>query len=149
MTESEAAVALAVGAHVAANDALAQGLGIRFEDFAPGRARATMTVRPDMANHGGQAHGGAIYSLADAVFGYACNSANQASVAAYCSISYLAPVDVGETLSAEVREIERSGRSGVYDVTVRDAAGRVVALFRGQSRQVQGAALPADDAPAR
>ena len=45
------------------------------------------------------------------------------------------------TILALVQEaVERSlsGRTGVYDVTVRDSAGRTVALFRGKSYRIAG-----------
>ncbi len=40
----------------------------------------------------------------------------------------------------ELDPIERSagGRTGVYDVSVRTADGRIVALFRGKSARISG-----------
>jgi acyl-CoA thioesterase len=41
-------------------------------------------------------------------------------------------------LTATAREVSRSGRSGIYDVTVTGEDDRVVALFRGLSRSING-----------
>ncbi len=41
-------------------------------------------------------------------------------------------------LRASARECQRAGRNGVYDVTVADESGVVIAEFRGLSRTVPG-----------
>ncbi len=48
-------------------------------------------------------------------------------------------------LVAEARERQRGDRSGIYDITVRDEAGTVIAEFRGHSRTLPGSLL---DSPA-
>ena len=48
----------------------------------------------------------------------------------------------GERLTAEAREINRSGRSGIYDIRVTRDDDETVAEFRGHSRTVKGAHLP-------
>ena len=35
-------------------------------------------------------------------------------------------------------ERSQSGRTGVYDVTVRDSSGKTIALFRGKSYRISG-----------
>ncbi|MGH9679988.1 MAG: hotdog domain-containing protein, partial [Candidatus Acidiferrales bacterium] len=81
-------------------------------------------------------HGGYVFTLADSTFAFACNSHGYRAVASGCSIEYLAPVQVDEVLTAEARETALEGRSGIYDVTVSNAQGTLVALFRGRSRRV-------------
>ncbi|MEC7962834.1 MAG: hotdog domain-containing protein, partial [Pseudomonadota bacterium] len=54
------------------------------------------------------------------------------------TITYLAPGQPGELLTATAVEQSKTGRSGVYDVTVTGEDGRKVALFRGLSRQIKG-----------
>ena len=119
-------------------DAASQSLGMRLDEIAPGRAVIVMRVRPDMLNGHASCHGGFIFALADSAFAFACNSHNRVAVAAGCSIEYLAPGREGELLRAEAVEQVRSGRSGVYDITVTGDDGRFVALFRGKSRELQG-----------
>lgn len=119
-------------------DAASQSLGMRLDEIAPGRAVMLMRVRPDMLNGHASCHGGFIFALADSAFAFACNSHDRVAVAAGCSIDYLSPGREGELLRAEGVERVRSGRSGVYDITVTGEDGRVVALFRGKSRELQG-----------
>ena len=83
-------------------------------------------------------HGGMIFTLADTAFAYACNSYNANTVASACHIDFLAPAKEGQMLEAEAIEQSLSGRTGVYDVTVRIAGGRSVALFRGKSYRIAG-----------
>jgi acyl-CoA thioesterase len=115
--------------------------GVEIEDAREGYARIRMKLRDDMLNGHRIAHGGMIFALADTAFAYACNSRNESTVAQNASISFLAPANAGEVLVAEAREASRSGRSGVYQVSVRGADGRVIAEFTGLSRTIGGAVI--------
>ena len=120
-----------------ADDAASAMLGMQAVEVAPGRARVSMLVRPDMVNGHDLCHGGVIASLADSAFALACNSHGPVTVAAGFSIDFLEPGRLGQVLHAEAREVSRRGRSGIYDVTVRaddPEAGEVIAEFRGRSR---------------
>ena len=119
-------------------DRTAQALAMRIEQIAPGNATLSMPVRSDMVNGHHICHGGMIFTLADTAFAYACNSYNKNTVASACNIDFLAPGKEGEVLEAEAQERSLSGRTGVYDVTVRTREGRVVALFRGKSYRING-----------
>jgi acyl-CoA thioesterase len=119
-------------------DHVAQGLGMTLAHVQPGAARLNMQVRQDMVNGHAICHGGMLFTLADTAFAYACNSYNQNTVASACSIDFLAPAHLGDTLVAEATERALGGRSGVYDVTVSTAAGKTVALFRGKSARIKG-----------
>ena len=77
-------------------------------------------------------------------FAYACNAANEVTVAAGCSITFPAPAKLGDVLTAECREVHKRGRSGVYDVTVTNQDGTVVGLFRGQSARISGTVIPVE-----
>ncbi|RME18770.1 MAG: hydroxyphenylacetyl-CoA thioesterase PaaI [Alphaproteobacteria bacterium] len=121
-----------------ADDRASQALGMEIVEIGPGRAVLTMTLREDMANGHGIAHGGFIFTLADSAFAFACNSYNTVVVAQHNSITYLTPGRVGERLTATATEAHRAGRSGLYDVVVTGEDGRKVALFRGASRQING-----------
>jgi acyl-CoA thioesterase len=79
-----------------------------------------------------------IFSLADTAFAYACNSRNETTVAQSATIMFLAPASAGEVLIAEAQEVSRSGRSGVFQVSVKTAEGRVIAEFTGLSRAIGG-----------
>ena len=112
--------------------------GIEIEAAGEGYARVRMTVRPDMLNGHGLAHGGMIFALADTAFAYACNSRNVASVAAQASIVFVAPAHAGDVLIAEASERAVVGRTGTYAVSVRTADGRPIADFHGMSRTIGG-----------
>jgi acyl-CoA thioesterase len=124
-----------------AEDQASQGLGMTVERVAPGEAVLSMPVRPDMTNGHGICHGGFIFTLADSAFAFACNTYNQRTVAQQCTVTFLQPGRRGDTLTAHAVERNRSGRSGIYDVTVRNGQGEVVAEFRGHSRTIAGTLL--------
>lgn len=136
-----AALARATGEHMYARDRATQGLGIQLLEVRPGYARMQMVVREDMLNGHAMCHGGFIFTLADSTFAFACNSYNVQTVAAGCSIEFLAPAFEGEQLQAEALEQSRSGKTGVYDVVVTNPEGRKVALMRGKSHQLKGAVV--------
>ena len=119
-------------------DRAAQALGIKIVRVQPGASLLTMTVRSDMVNGHHICHGGLIFTLADTAFAYACNSYNKNTVASACHIDFLAPAKEGETLEAEAAEQSASGRTGVYDITVRNNHGKTIALFRGKSYRING-----------
>ena len=123
----------AVGRELYARDTASQALGITLEEIRPGYARMKMTVRADMVNGHDLAHGGLIFTLADSTFAFACNSHNHVTVAQGATIEFLAPGKAGDVLTAEGHEQHSSGRTGVYDITVKDQDGRTIALFRGKS----------------
>ena len=121
-----------------ARDRATQGLGMSIDRIAPGHAVMSMPVRPDMLNGHDMCHGGFMFLLADSAFAFACNSYNQNTVASACHIDFLAPARLGDVLEAEAVERSRSGRTGVYDITVRVRGGKTVALFRGKSYRIEG-----------
>ncbi|UCV28899.1 hydroxyphenylacetyl-CoA thioesterase PaaI [Ferribacterium limneticum] len=139
LTPAEAqALADATAEAMFARDRAAQALGIKIVRVQPGASLLTMTVRSDMVNGHHICHGGMIFSLADTAFAYACNSYNKNTVASACHIDFLAPAKEGETLEAEAVEQSASGRTGVYDITVRNNHGKTIALFRGKSYRING-----------
>jgi acyl-CoA thioesterase len=121
-----------------AKDAAAHALGMQVTAIAPGRASVTMTVRPDMLNGFGLCQGGLITTLADMAFAYACNSANQLTVASGFDVDLLAPGRQGDVLTADAAVASQGSRMGVYDVQVRNQSGERVALFRGRSYRLNG-----------
>ncbi len=128
-----------------AEDAAARALGITVSHVAPGAVTAHMTIRPEMLNGHGSAHGAALFAVADIAFAMACNSHGHPAVGRSCSIEYLAPAFVGEAVSATAIERSVVGRGGIYDVAVtRDQDGRLLAELRGHSRQLT--VPPADTA---
>lgn len=132
------AVARASAAAMYERDQATKALGAVIVEVGPGTATLTMSLRPDMLNGYGTGHGGFLFALADSAFAFACNSRNEATVAAGCSIEYLRPVPGGTQLIATAVEQVLAGRSGIYDVSLSDAEGTVYALFRGKSARIKG-----------
>jgi acyl-CoA thioesterase len=120
-------------AHMLANDRASRHLGIDIEVIEAGVASAQMLVHKLMLNGFDICHGGYIFTLADTAFAFACNGYDNVTVAAAASIEYLKPVHENDRLTAIARELYRAGRSGIYDVEVRNQHGTVVAIFRGRA----------------
>lgn len=144
-----AAVARSSAETMWADDKASTGLGMALEDVAPGYARLSMTVRPDMVNGHGICHGGFIFALADSAFAFACNSYGERAVAQHCAITFLRPATQGERLTAAAAERTRAGRSGIYDVSVTGTDGSIVAELRGHSRTIGGTLLGNGDGNGR
>lgn len=121
-----------------AEDKASRDLGMEVVAIGPGRAELQMTVTDRMVNGHKICHGGFIFTLADSTFAFACNSHNKVTVAAGCSIEFLKPGHPGDVLTCEGVERVLQGRHGVYDMTVTNQRGEVVAVFRGKSAQIQG-----------
>lgn len=128
-----------------ADDRASKGLGMHIERIAPGEAVISMTVRREMTNGHGICHGGFIFTLADSTFAFACNTYDQRTVAQQCAVTFIESAHEGDVLTAHALERTRSGRSGIYDVTVRDGANKIIAEFRGHSRTITGRLLGAGD----
>ena len=147
-TPAEAqALAEAVAEAMWARDRAARALGMRIDSVGPGRATLSMPVRGDMVNGHHICHGGLIFALADTAFAYACNSHNRVTVASNCTITFVAPANAGDNLTAIAEERHRGGRSGVCDVTVTDQSGKLIAVFRGHSTELKGALVDAHSSP--
>ena len=119
-------------------DRASQNLGMEIASVGPGHAELTMKVRADMLNGHDICHGGFIFTLADSAFAYACNSYNLTTVASGCAIDYMVPAREGDMLTAYARERSVSGRTGVYDIEVKNQRGETIALFRGKSYRIKG-----------
>ena len=83
-------------------------------------------------------HGGIIFTLADSAFAFACNTYNESTVAQNNSITFIRPAFLRQKLTARACEVDKSGRSGIYDVAVTNESNEVVAQFRGHSRTIKG-----------
>jgi acyl-CoA thioesterase len=138
-TSAEAqSLAERVAAEMFARDRASQAMGMRIAKVGPGRAELTMKVRADMLNGHATCHGGFIFTLADSAFAFACNSANMTTVASGCSIDFVSPAREDDVLTAIGEERSLSGRTGVYDIQVKNQRGELVALFRGKSHRIKG-----------
>lgn len=114
-------------------DLASAALGMVVERDDPGHAVVSMRVREDMTNGFHITHGGLVFALADTAFAIACNEDGTVTVAAGADITFLKSTVAGQTLTATAVRRTRSGRTGLYDVSVVDEHGDAVAEFRGRS----------------
>jgi acyl-CoA thioesterase len=117
--------------HMMEKDLFSQWLGIEIIEIKEGYSKTQMTVRKEMINGLGVVHGGVTFSFADSTFAFACNSRNNLSLALDTSINFLKPVNVGDVLVAEAKEIHNGKSTGLYQITVTNQHQHIVALFKG------------------
>jgi uncharacterized protein (TIGR00369 family) len=94
-----------------------------------GRAEASWTPTPDMANPFGSVHGGIIATLIDEVTGAAVISSIESRSAPTVSLNveYLHAIPIGGTFTA-VGEVVRMGRAlAIADARILDDEGKVLA----------------------
>lgn len=115
----------------AAQDTGTGSMGISITDVGFGKITAKMTLGADQLNGHGTGHGGAIYFLAVAAFGYCANTRNRHGFGHTGTITYVAPVHPGDQLTAVAHEIHATGRTATIDVTVTNQNDEKVAIFRG------------------
>lgn len=113
------------------NDFFSQWLGIQRLEVRAGYCRLGLTIRRDMLNGFGVAHGGIAYSLADSALAFAANTHGRHALSIETSISHTAPLEEGERLVAEASEIQLGHRIGIYRVEIRLESGALAALFKG------------------
>jgi acyl-CoA thioesterase len=113
------------------NDAFSQWLGIEILDLDAGKAVLQMTLRPEMTQGFGIAHGGISYALADSALAFAANSHGPKSVSVETSISHLLPVNKGDILTATAIEESLGNKIAIYQVRVTNQHDKLVALFKG------------------
>lgn len=120
------------------NDRASKALGMTVVSIGPGSATVRMAVREDMLNGHDLCHGGLITTLADSAFAFACNAYNELTVASGFDVNLMAAARRGDVLTAQASEFSKSGRTGVYDIVVRNQRGEAVAAFRGRSYTMKG-----------
>lgn len=105
-------------------------LGIEILESEIGRCKVAMTVRKEMLNSMGKAHGGISYALADTAFGFAANTHGNYAVSIETSINHIEALDEGDYLVAEsVIEVVKN-KLGFNIVEVK-RGDELVALFKG------------------
>jgi acyl-CoA thioesterase len=138
------ALSVRVGEKMMQSSPVLHHWGIELTAIAPGAVTMVMTNRDDMSNLHGQCHGGVLFTLADACFGFAANSYNPRTVAASCDIRYLKPAEIGDVITARSVEVWKRGRGGLYDVTMTNQEGDIIAVMRGHARMTKGTHVEPD-----
>ncbi len=111
-------------------DLFSQWLGIERKDEGPGYCTLEMTVREEMVNGFGIAHGAITFALADSAFAFASNSRGRHAVSIETSINHVKTVMAGDRIQAIAEEVSLSHKMGIYHVRV-TRGEELVALFKG------------------
>ncbi len=106
-------------------------MGVQLLEVKDGYSRLQMTLRKEMLNAFGIAHGGVTFALADSAFAFACNSDGKVTVALDVSISFPKAGKEGDILIAEARAVNKTNRTGLYLIEVKNQRDELVALFKG------------------
>lgn len=128
--------------HMMEHDKFSQWLGITVLEIKEGYSKIQMPIRDEMVNGFGIAHGGIAFSMADSAFAFACNNRNNLSVALDTSINFTKAVQVGDTLTAEAKEIHNGRSTGLYQITITNQHNEQVAHFKGTCFRTGKALLP-------
>jgi acyl-CoA thioesterase len=140
-------------------DYASEWMGIEVVALDDGHATIRMTLRQEMLNGFGMAHGGMIFAFGDTAFALACNPVNplpgedaNITVAAGVDINFLKPAFRGQVLTAVANRRASTGRSGLYDIQIYAADPAAPSPGAApHARTTPGATLPgqlpADTAP--
>jgi acyl-CoA thioesterase len=113
------------------NDPFSQWLGIKRMSEEPGDVVLKMTVREEMLNGFGIAHGGIAYSLADSALAFASNSYGRHALSVETSISHVKKVKAGDVLTTRIKEVNLTNKIGIYQVFIENQNNKLIAVFKG------------------
>lgn len=117
--------------YIYSRDAFAQWMGVELTDVREKYCLIRMPVKKEMINGLGTVHGGATFAFADAALAFSSNNTGDASVALNCVISFTKAAYEGDILTAESVLISETRKTGIYDISIRNQRGELVASFRG------------------
>ena len=112
------------------NDPFSKWLGIEINHIEEGTCQLSMTIRQDMLNGFGIAHGGITYSLADSALAFAANTHGRQSVSVDTSINHIEALKEGDKIVAKATEESLKNRFGFYKIEIK-REDTIVALFKG------------------
>jgi len=111
-------------------DAFSSWMGIEILECEIGRCKVGMTVRKEMLNSMGKAHGGVSYIIADTAFGFAANTHGRYAVSIETSINHIEALEEGDYLVAQ-SVIEKVNNKLGFNVIEVKRGDELVALFKG------------------
>ncbi len=112
-------------------DLFSQWLGIERLEESEGFCKVKMTIRPEMCNGFGIAHGGITYSLADSALAFASNSYGRQALSIETSISHIKQLVPGDVIIATATEVSQTYKIAIYEVRIHTINGDLAALFKG------------------
>jgi len=112
------------------NDAFSQWLGIVVMSVSQGNCTLKMTIRKEMLNGFGIAHGAITYAIADSALAFASNSHGKQSVSIDTAVNHIETLKEGDTITAVAKENALKNKFGFYTVEIKKEE-TIVALFKG------------------
>lgn len=112
------------------HDEFSRWLGIQVDHIESGTCRLSLTVRKEMLNGFGIAHGGITYSIADSALAFASNSHGRLAVSVDTSINHIESLREGDQITAVAKEESLKNRFAFYSIEIH-SNGKLVALFKG------------------
>ena len=95
-------------------------LGMTIVDLSLGCSKVRKTITEDDLNPIDRPHGGVYFTMADHAAGTAMASHGYAAVTVSATYNFFRAANLGDTLTAEAREIKSGQTISVYDVNVTD-----------------------------
>ena len=133
------------------DDYASEWMGIEVVALDDGHATIRMTLRQEMLNGFGMAHGGMIFAFGDTAFALACNPTNPSpadegsiTVASGVDINFLKPAFRGQVLTAVANRRASTGRSGLYDIQIYAADPAATATDTAPSPAAPAATVPGE-----
>lgn len=111
-------------------DPFSTWLGIEILECEIGRCKVGLTIKKDMLNSMGKAHGGISYSLADTAFGFAANTHGKYAVSIETSINHIEALEEGDFITAE-SVIEKVKNKLGFNIIEVKRGDEIIALFKG------------------
>lgn len=113
------------------NDPYSQWLGIKILEIKEDDVRLKMTIRKEMCNGFGIAHGGISYAFADSTLAFACNTKGIQSLSVDTSINHIKAIPVDTTIFSRCEKIAENKKTALYHIFVENEAGTLFALMKG------------------
>jgi len=111
-------------------DAYSRSLGMEILECEVGHCKVALTVRKNMLNSMGKAHGGITYALADTAFGFTANTHGKYAVSIETSINHIEAVNEGDYLIAE-SVIEKVNKKIGFNIVEIKRGEELIAIFKG------------------
>ncbi|WP_407539446.1 PaaI family thioesterase [Deinococcus radiomollis] len=108
-------------------------IGVVFTELTPEVVRAELDVRSELLAPNGFLHAASVIALADTACGYGCRLLLPEGAAGFTTIelksNFLGTAREGK-ITCEARAVHAGRTTQVWDAEVKNAQGRVMALFR-------------------
>ncbi|HLP14101.1 MAG TPA: hotdog fold thioesterase [Flavobacteriales bacterium] len=114
-----------------AGDTFSHWLGVEILETRLGYCKLKAQVKPEMLNGFKIAHGGISYSLSDSALAFSSNSYGKKAVSIETSISHIKQINENDVLVVEAKEVSRSNKIGVYEVSIHNQENVLVSHFKG------------------